>query len=240
MVPLRRLVSLRRGSDSGLYQTPPVPRGTMEGSFVSEDLSLTLPTGYGGGRESDQLSVSSSSSVGGPSPRDRRCLPNDSSAAGIYLPMAPLSSSLHSPASNNKVSVRTSSLYFSIRSGVARGHRVQLHGGTYFFQPPVTHSSTFRYDRILYKNSLDCTFCGTINNPFVYWSVLWTVIYLNSSRHGRYIYSEIGVFELMTNFFQNFTYRWTYVEHVTFREFRTLLSKRSLFLFLSSQLPLRY
>ncbi|XP_025163001.1 uncharacterized protein LOC105180587 isoform X2 [Harpegnathos saltator] len=92
------------GSDSGLYQTPPVPRGTMEGSFVSEDLSLTLPTGYGGGRESDQLSVSSSSSVGGPSPRDRRCLPNDSSAGGIYLPMAPLSSSLHSPASNSKVS----------------------------------------------------------------------------------------------------------------------------------------
>ncbi|XP_020300342.1 ankyrin repeat and SAM domain-containing protein 1A-like isoform X2 [Pseudomyrmex gracilis] len=89
------------GSDSGLYQTPPVPRGTMEGSYVSEDLSLTLPTGYS--RESDQLSVSSSSSVGGPSPRDRRCLPSDSS--GIYLPMAsPLSSSLHSSASNSKVS----------------------------------------------------------------------------------------------------------------------------------------
>ncbi|XP_043672355.1 ankyrin repeat and SAM domain-containing protein 1A-like isoform X2 [Vespula pensylvanica] len=92
------------GSDSGLYQTPPVPRGTMEGSFVSEDLSLTLPTGYGGNRESDQLSVSSSSSVGGPSPRERRCLANDSGAPGIYLPMAPLSSSLHSPASNSKVS----------------------------------------------------------------------------------------------------------------------------------------
>ncbi|XP_012218625.1 ankyrin repeat and SAM domain-containing protein 1A-like isoform X2 [Linepithema humile] len=99
----RRVSGTSLGSDSGLYQTPPVPRGTMEGSFVSEDLSLTLPTGYGG-RESDQLSVSSSSSVGGPSPRDRRCLPNDSSAAGIYLPMAPLSSSLHSPASNSKVS----------------------------------------------------------------------------------------------------------------------------------------
>ncbi|XP_074108393.1 ankyrin repeat and sterile alpha motif domain-containing protein 1B isoform X5 [Cotesia typhae] len=91
-----------RGSDSGLYQTPPAPRCT-EGSYVSEDLSLTLPAGFTG-RESDQLSVSSSSSIGGPSPRDRRCLPNDSGISGIYLPMAPLSSSLHSPASNSKVS----------------------------------------------------------------------------------------------------------------------------------------
>ncbi|XP_057340968.1 ankyrin repeat and sterile alpha motif domain-containing protein 1B isoform X4 [Microplitis mediator] len=91
-----------RGSDSGLYQTPPAPRCT-EGSYVSEDLSLTLPPGFTG-RESDQLSVSSSSSIGGPSPRDRRCLPNDSGISGIYLPMAPLSSSLHSPASNSKVS----------------------------------------------------------------------------------------------------------------------------------------
>ncbi|XP_034939821.1 ankyrin repeat and SAM domain-containing protein 1A-like [Chelonus insularis] len=90
------------GSDSGLYQTPPAPLCT-EGSYVSEDLSLTLPHGFVG-RESDQLSVSSSSSVGGPSPRDRRCLPNDSGISGIYLPMAPLSSSLHSPASNSKVS----------------------------------------------------------------------------------------------------------------------------------------
>ncbi|XP_074108399.1 ankyrin repeat and SAM domain-containing protein 1A isoform X11 [Cotesia typhae] len=90
------------GSDSGLYQTPPAPRCT-EGSYVSEDLSLTLPAGFTG-RESDQLSVSSSSSIGGPSPRDRRCLPNDSGISGIYLPMAPLSSSLHSPASNSKVS----------------------------------------------------------------------------------------------------------------------------------------
>ncbi|XP_015518771.2 ankyrin repeat and sterile alpha motif domain-containing protein 1B isoform X2 [Neodiprion lecontei] len=92
-----------RGSDNGLYQTLPASRGLMDSSFMSEDLSLTLP-GYGCGRESDQLSVSSSSSVGGPSPRDRRCLPADSNAAGIYLPMAPLSSSLHSPASNSKVS----------------------------------------------------------------------------------------------------------------------------------------
>ncbi|XP_046748663.1 ankyrin repeat and sterile alpha motif domain-containing protein 1B-like isoform X3 [Diprion similis] len=91
------------GSDNGLYQTLPATRGLMDSSFMSEDLSLTLP-GYGCGRESDQLSVSSSSSVGGPSPRDRRCLPADSNAAGIYLPMAPLSSSLHSPASNSKIS----------------------------------------------------------------------------------------------------------------------------------------
>lgn len=96
---------LLRGSDSGLYHTPPILRGPMEGSFASEDLSLTLPPGCGGGRESDQLSVSSSSSVGGPSPRDRRCLLSDSNAPGIYLPMAPLSSSSHSPASNSKVSV---------------------------------------------------------------------------------------------------------------------------------------
>ncbi|XP_024944118.1 uncharacterized protein LOC107271110 isoform X2 [Cephus cinctus] len=94
-----------RGSDSSLYnQNVAGPRGAMEGSFVSEDLSLTLPTGFGGGRDSDQLSVSSSSSIGGPSPRERRCLPSDPTAAGIYLPMAPLSSSLHSPASNSKVS----------------------------------------------------------------------------------------------------------------------------------------
>lgn len=90
------------GSDSGLYQTPPVPRGT-ESSYASEDLSLTLPPGFSG-RESDQLSVSSSSSIGGPSPRERRFLPNDTGIPGIYLPMAPLSSSLHSPASNSKVS----------------------------------------------------------------------------------------------------------------------------------------
>lgn len=95
-----------RGSDSGLYQTPPIPRG-HEG-YTLEDLSLTLPMGYGYGRESDQLSVSSSSSVGGPSPRDRRCLPHDSNTPGIYMPMAPLSGSLHSPASNSKVSVSSS------------------------------------------------------------------------------------------------------------------------------------
>lgn len=100
---MSKLGWLFRGSDSGLYQTPPAPRCT-EGSYVSEDLSLTLPPGFTG-RESDQLSVSSSSSIGGPSPRDRRCLPNDSGISGIYLPMAPLSSSLHSPASNSKVSV---------------------------------------------------------------------------------------------------------------------------------------
>lgn len=100
---------MNRGSDSGLYQTPPVPRGT-ESSYASEDLSLTLPPGFSG-RESDQLSVSSSSSIGGPSPRERRFLPNDTGIPGIYLPMAPLSSSLHSPASNSKVSV--SFLFFN-------------------------------------------------------------------------------------------------------------------------------
>ncbi|XP_063986359.1 ankyrin repeat and sterile alpha motif domain-containing protein 1B-like isoform X3 [Diachasmimorpha longicaudata] len=90
-----------RGSDSGLYQTPPAPR-CAEG-HASEDLSLTLTQGLSA-RESDQLSISSSSSIGGQCRRDRRCLPSDSCTPGIYLPMAPLSSSLHSPASNSKVS----------------------------------------------------------------------------------------------------------------------------------------
>ncbi|KAJ8676596.1 hypothetical protein QAD02_012383 [Eretmocerus hayati] len=98
--------ALSLGSDSGLYQTPPIPRAhTAESTgYISEDqLSLTLPAGYGG-RESDQLSVSSSSSFGGRSPRERRCVPSDVSSAGIYLPMAPLSSSLNSPASSCKAS----------------------------------------------------------------------------------------------------------------------------------------
>ena len=114
------VLSIDRGSDSGLYQTPPVPRGMANdgysgsgGGYTSEDqLSLTLPPG----RESDQLSVSSSSSIGGPSPRDRRCLPSD--ASGIYLPMAPLSSSLHSPASSSKVSV-SDFIRFSVTDGLS-------------------------------------------------------------------------------------------------------------------------
>ncbi|OXU25060.1 hypothetical protein TSAR_002247 [Trichomalopsis sarcophagae] len=95
-----------RGSDSGLYQTPPVPRALAEGYNSEDQLSLTLPASCYGGRESDQLSVSSSSSIGGPSPRERRCPTGESSSSGpgIYLPMAPLSSSLHSPASSSKVS----------------------------------------------------------------------------------------------------------------------------------------
>ncbi|CAB0034959.1 unnamed protein product, partial [Trichogramma brassicae] len=97
-----------RNSDSGLYQTPPAPRAltdTTSAGYASEDqLSMTLPgSGYYGysaaSRESDQLSVSSSSSFGGPSPRERRCVPT--SATGIYLPMAPLSSS---QATSNKIS----------------------------------------------------------------------------------------------------------------------------------------
>ncbi|XP_058789490.1 ankyrin repeat and SAM domain-containing protein 1A-like [Phymastichus coffea] len=88
-----------RGSDSGLYQTPPIPRSAVEAGYASEDQLASA--GYGG-RESDQLSVSSSSSVGGRSPRERRCIPVDST--GIYLPMAPLPGSLHSPASGSKVS----------------------------------------------------------------------------------------------------------------------------------------
>jgi hypothetical protein len=101
-----------RGSDSGLYQLPPISRALINKSYVSEDqLSLTLPRGCCGSRESDQLSVSSSSSVGGPSPRERRYLPSDLSTSGIYLPMAPLPSSQYSPASSSKVSVRTSFSY---------------------------------------------------------------------------------------------------------------------------------
>ena len=108
-----------------MYQTPPNLRffnnnNNNERGYVSEDLS-PLPTGYGVGiRESDQLSVSSSSSFGGPSPRDRqRYLPcNDSKTqGGIYLPMAPLSSSLGSPASaNNKVIVRKINIFSLIVS----------------------------------------------------------------------------------------------------------------------------
>ncbi|XP_023248257.1 ankyrin repeat and sterile alpha motif domain-containing protein 1B-like [Copidosoma floridanum] len=94
-----------RGSDSGLYQIPPVSRGidVTSGGYASED-QLSLTPGCYGGRESDQLSVSSSSSIGGPSPRDRRCIPSDASSSGIYLPMGPISNSLHSPASSSKVS----------------------------------------------------------------------------------------------------------------------------------------
>lgn len=100
-------MSFCRGSDSGLYQLPPTPRNLAEGYTSEDQLSLTLPgSGYYGGRESDQLSVSSSSSMGGPSPRERRCVPTDSPASGIYLPMAPVPGSLHSPASSSKVSVR--------------------------------------------------------------------------------------------------------------------------------------
>lgn len=60
-------------------------KSMMEGSFLSEDSCCSH------GRDADQISVSSTSSVGGPTSRDRR-------SADIYLPMTP------SPGSNNKVS----------------------------------------------------------------------------------------------------------------------------------------
>uniref|UniRef100_A0A0A9XHU4 Ankyrin repeat and sterile alpha motif domain-containing protein 1B n=1 Tax=Lygus hesperus TaxID=30085 RepID=A0A0A9XHU4_LYGHE len=59
-------------------------KSMMEGSFLSED-------SYSHGRDLDQISISSTSSIGGPTSRDRR-------SADIYLPMTP------SPGSNNKVS----------------------------------------------------------------------------------------------------------------------------------------
>lgn len=64
-------------------------KSMMEGSFLSEDSCCSH------GRDLDQISISSTSSIGGPTSRDRR-------SADIYLPMTP------SPGSNNKVSVRTS------------------------------------------------------------------------------------------------------------------------------------
>ncbi|BES90064.1 Ankyrin repeat and sterile alpha motif domain containing [Nesidiocoris tenuis] len=60
-------------------------KSMMEGSFLSEDSCCSH------GRDLDQISISSTSSIGGPTSRDRR-------SADIYLPMTP------SPGSNNKVS----------------------------------------------------------------------------------------------------------------------------------------
>ncbi|KAJ9588271.1 hypothetical protein L9F63_018359, partial [Diploptera punctata] len=84
-------------SDSGVYQTPPVPK-SLDSSFLSDDLSMFHHHHHQQqSRDADQMSVSSTtSSTGGPSPRDRRC------EGSIYMPMAPGHS--HSPGSNSKVS----------------------------------------------------------------------------------------------------------------------------------------
>ncbi|XP_066998734.2 ankyrin repeat and SAM domain-containing protein 1A [Anabrus simplex] len=89
--------ALSVASDSGMYQ--PTHGPVMDSNFHSEDLSLYH------GRDPDQMSISSTtSSTGGPSPRDRR--PDASSS--IYMPMAPGHSHTHghsrSPGSNSKVS----------------------------------------------------------------------------------------------------------------------------------------
>jgi hypothetical protein len=58
------------------------------------------------------MSVSSTtSSTGGPSPRDRRC---EAGSAGIYMPMAPGHghSRSHSPGSSSKVSVSACRVVF--------------------------------------------------------------------------------------------------------------------------------
>lgn len=92
------------GSDGGHF--PYSKSQLMDGSYHSEELCSSY---QGRIREADQLSISSTtSSTGGPSPRERqRCGTNDSSVSGgnIYLPMATSGYHAHSPGSNNKVSV---------------------------------------------------------------------------------------------------------------------------------------
>lgn len=103
-----RSLCVRSGSDGGHY--PYSKSSGMDGSYHSEELSSSYQSGKI--REPDQLSISSTtSSTGGPSPRERqRCGTNESSVSGqgIYMSMgASQGYHAHSPGSNTKVSVST-------------------------------------------------------------------------------------------------------------------------------------
>lgn len=107
-----RSLCVRSGSDGGHYLYS--KSSGMDGSYHSEELSSSYQSGKI--REPDQLSISSTtSSTGGPSPRERqRCGTNESSvsAQGIYMSMgASQGYHAHSPGSNTKVSV---SVFFFI------------------------------------------------------------------------------------------------------------------------------
>lgn len=87
-----------RESDNSLYQIPCVPKAFMDTSVHSEDLNYLCA-----GRESDQISLSSTASSCGYSRRP------DSGGVPLYIPMT---RGGHSPSSNSKVSVSFFIVFF--------------------------------------------------------------------------------------------------------------------------------